>query len=168
MTIETRLDSEWSDQFSTLVGLFTSNEQTRANSMDTIALVHPILGPVSIVRNTVAKNVADTYAAFGTLFWKPNSGWEVALGLRYDRENRVSQGAVDSVTTTVLGAVPSGGVVPTAKLKSSEWQPKLTVTRKWTPDLMTYVSVARGYRGGGFNAPTAPTRTYNGDFGMDV
>lgn len=163
MTIETRLDSEWSDQFSTLVGLFTSNEQTRANSMDTIALVHPILGPVSIVRNTVAKNVADTYAAFGTLFWKPNSGWEVALGLRYDRENRVSQGAVDSVTTTVLGAVPSGGVVPTAKLKSSEWQPKLTVTRKWTPDLMTYVSVARGYRGGGFNAPTAPTRTYNGD-----
>ena len=28
---------------------------------------------------------------------------------------------------------------------------------------MTYVSVARGYRGGGFNAPTAPTRTYKGD-----
>src|SRR3546814_16701544 len=28
---------------------------------------------------------------------------------------------------------------------------------------MTCVSVARGYRGGGFNAPTAPTRTYSGD-----
>lgn len=28
---------------------------------------------------------------------------------------------------------------------------------------MTYASVARGYRGGGFNAPTAPTRTYKGD-----
>ena len=163
MTLETRLDSEWSDQFSTLVGLFTSNEATRVNNTDTIALVHPILGPISIVRNTTTKNVADTYAAFGTLFWKPTSDWEVALGLRYDRENRVSRGAVNTVTTTVLGAVPSGGIVPTAKLKSSEWQPKLTVSRKWTPDLMTYVSVARGYRGGGFNAPTAPTRTYSGD-----
>jgi iron complex outermembrane receptor protein len=163
MTLETRLDSEWSDQISTLVGLFTSNEQTRVNNTDTINLVHPLLGPVNIVRNTTAKNVADTYAAFGTLFWKPNADWEVALGLRYDRENRVSRGAVNSVTTTILGAAPSGGIVPTARLKSSEWQPKLTVTRKWTPDLMTYVSVARGYRGGGFNAPTAPTRTYNGD-----
>lgn len=163
MTLETRLDSEWSDQISTLVGLFTSNEQTRVNNTDTINLVHPLLGPVNIVRNTTAKNVADTYAAFGTLFWKPNADWEVALGLRYDRENRVSRGAVNSVTTTILGAAPSGGIVPTAQLKSSEWQPKLTVTRKWTPDLMTYVSVARGYRGGGFNAPTAPTRTYNGD-----
>jgi iron complex outermembrane receptor protein len=151
MTLETRLDSEWTDQISTLGGLFYSNEATRANVTDTISLVHPILGPISIVRNTVSKNVADTYAAFGTMFWKPNSDWEVALGLRYDRENRVSRSAI------------SGASLPIAKLKSSEWQPKLTVSRKWTPDLMTYVSVARGYRGGGFNAPTAPTRTYNGD-----
>ena len=151
MTLETRLDSEWTDQISTLAGVFYSNEATRANVTDTISLVHPILGPISIVRNTVSKNVADTYAAFGTMFWKPNSDWEVALGLRYDRENRVSRSAI------------SGTILPIAKLKSSEWQPKLTVSRKWTPDLMTYVSVARGYRGGGFNAPTAPTRTYSGD-----
>ncbi|MDO9364206.1 MAG: TonB-dependent receptor [Sphingopyxis sp.] len=151
MTLETRLDSEWTDQISTLVGVFYSNEATNADVTDTISLVHPVFGPISIVRNTVSKNVADTYAAFGTMFWKPNSDWEVALGLRYDRENRVSRSSI------------SGTILPTAKLKSSEWQPKLTVSRKWTPDLMTYVSVARGYRGGGFNAPTAPTRTYNGD-----
>lgn len=151
MTLETRVDSEWTDQISTLVGVFYSNEATRANVTDTISLVHPVFGPISIVRNTVAKNVADTYAAFGTMFWKPNSDWEVALGLRYDRENRVSRSSI------------SGAILPIAKLKSSEWQPKLTVSRKWTPDLMTYVSAARGYRGGGFNAPTAPTRTYDGD-----
>ncbi len=151
MTLESRLDSEWSDQFSTLFGVFYSNEMVQAQARDTISLVHPVLGPISIVRNTRAKNVADTYAAFGTAFWKPNDGWEVALGLRYDREDRVANGSV------------SGAIVPTARIKSSEWQPKLSVTRKWTPDLMTYVSVARGYRGGGFNAPTAPTRTYRGD-----
>jgi iron complex outermembrane receptor protein len=163
MTLETRLDSEWTDQLSTLVGVFYSNEATRANVIDNISLIIPPLGPVQVERTTQTKNVGDTYAAFGTLFWKPTSDWEVALGLRYDRENRVSRGAVNTVTTTIFGAAPSGGIVPTAKLKSSEWQPKLTVSRKWTPDLMTYVSVARGYRGGGFNAPTAPTRTYSGD-----
>ena len=31
-----------------------------------------------------------------------------------------------------------------------------------------YASIARGYRGGGFNAPTAPTRTYKGDSVWDV
>src|SRR3546814_18816038 len=91
MTLETRLDSEWTDQISTLVGVFYSNEATRADVTDTISLFHPVLGPISIVRNTVSKNVAATYAAFGTMFWKPNSDWEVALGLRYDRENRVSR-----------------------------------------------------------------------------
>lgn len=163
MTIESRLDSEWSDQFSTLFGVFYSNEMVRARSQDTINLIHPLLGPVNIVRNTTVKNVGDTYAAFGTVFWKPNLDWEVALGLRYDHEDRVANGSVVSTTTTALGAVTAGGLVPTAKIKSDEWQPKLSVTRKWTPDLMTYVSVARGYRGGGFNAPTAPTRTYRGD-----
>src|SRR3546814_7823272 len=76
MTLETRLDSEWTDQISTLVGLFYSNEATRENVTDTISLVHPVLGPISLVRHTVAKKVADTYAASGTMFWKPNSDWE--------------------------------------------------------------------------------------------
>jgi len=146
MTLESRLDSEWSDQFSTLFGVFYSNEMVQAQARDTISL-----GAINIVRTTSAKNVADTYAAFGTVFWKPNLDWEIALGARYDHEDRVANGSV------------SGAIVPTARIKSSEWQPKLSITRKWTPDLMTYVSVARGYRGGGFNAPTAQTRTYRGD-----
>ncbi|WP_144037655.1 TonB-dependent receptor [Sphingopyxis sp. KK2] len=152
LTLESRLDSEWSDQFSTLFGVFYSNEMVRARGQDTINIVHPVLGPISIVRNTAAKNVGDTYAAFGTVFWKPNLDWEVALGLRYDHEDRTSRGSVN-------------GGLTSAKLSSDEWQPKLSITRKWTPDLMTYVSVARGYRGGGFNAPTAPAavRVYNGD-----
>ncbi|MBL0914706.1 MAG: TonB-dependent receptor plug domain-containing protein, partial [Sphingopyxis sp.] len=94
MTLETRLDSEWSDQFSTLVGVFYSNEMTRARGQDTIRLTHPILGPVTIVRNTTVKNVGDTYAAFGTLFWKPSIDWEIAAGLRFEPEERPRNGAV--------------------------------------------------------------------------
>jgi iron complex outermembrane receptor protein len=147
-TVELRLDSQWSDQFSSLFGLFYSRENTRALDVTNII-------PFGLVRTTTNRTSADTYAAFGTLFWKPTHAWEVALGLRYDRENRAANG-----TVLINGA---GGPLPEARIKSNEWQPKLTVTRKWDNGLMTYASVARGYRGGGFNAPTAPFRTYQGD-----
>jgi len=158
-TAELRLDSRFSDTFSTLFGLFYSREQVDAIDVTTILPAFSGL-PFNVVRNTTNQTKADTYAAFGTLFWNPTSDWEVALGLRYDRENRVANGSI----VTVLGPLGSaGGPTAEARIESDELQPKLTVKRDWSPELMTYASVARGYRGGGFNAPTAPTRTYRGD-----
>lgn len=158
-TAELRLDSKWSDSISTLFGLFYSRENTRA--LDVTTLLPAFSGlPFNIARTTTNQTAADTYAAFGTAFWNPTPDWEVALGLRYDHENRVANGSV----VTALGPLgSSGGALPEAQIKSNEWQPKLTVKRNWTPALMTYASIARGYRGGGFNAPTAPFRTYRGD-----
>ena len=94
------------------------------------------------------------------MFWKPNIDWEVSLGLRYDHEDRQQSGSI----ATVIGAtaLPVATIAP-AQIKTDQWQPKLSVTRHLDPNLMAYASVARGYRGGGFNAPTAPTRTYRGD-----
>lgn len=147
-TGELRLDSKWSDTISSLFGLFYSRETTAARDVTTIV-------PAGLVRTTLRTTKADTYAAFGTLFWQPDGAWEVALGLRYDHEDRQAEGAVTFTGT--------GGVLPDARIKSNQVEPRLTITRHWTPMLMTYASVARGYRGGGFNAPTAPVRTYKGD-----
>ena len=161
-TVELRLDSQWSDTLSSLFGLFNSRETTRARDITT--LFPPMPGVTSIVRTTNNATRADTYAAFGTLFWKPNPAWEVALGLRYDHEDRRAEGSIVTVINTVVGPLPaSGGAVPPARIKSDQVEPRLTVTRHWNRDLMSYASVARGYRGGGFNAPTAPLRTYKGD-----
>jgi iron complex outermembrane receptor protein len=144
-TTELRLDSELSSQFSTLIGLFYSRETTSAALARTI-----VIAGNAVVRQTDHRE-GDTYAAFGTMFWKPNADWEVALGLRYDHESRKASGTVNGVA------------LPDASLKSDQLQPKLTVTRHWNSNMMTYASVARGYRGGGFNAPNAPFRTYKGD-----
>jgi iron complex outermembrane receptor protein len=100
---------------------------------------------------TIDHREGDTSAVFGTLFWKPNTEWEVAAGLRYDHESRKATGTIAGIAT------------PPAQIKSNQVQPKLTVTRHWDSKLMTYASVARGYRGGGFNPPNAPFRTYKGD-----
>ncbi|RYH12866.1 MAG: TonB-dependent receptor, partial [Alphaproteobacteria bacterium] len=144
-TTELRLDSEWSDQISTLFGLFYSHETLEATLNRTIV----IAGNAQVTQ--FDRRVGDTYAAFGTMFWKPNADWEVAAGLRYDHEKRKATGTMQ------------GFPIPPAQIKSDQVQPKLTVTRHWDSRMMTYASVARGYRGGGFNAPNAPFRTYKGD-----
>ena len=143
-TAEARLDSRWSDSISTLFGLFYSRETFDAASTTTVV-------PLARTVPQTSRNTGDTYAAFGTVFWKPTVDWEVALGLRYDHEDRRAAGTV------------AGVAVPTATLGTDQVEPRLSVTRHWDREFMTYASVARGYRGGGFNAPTAPTRTYNGD-----
>ncbi|QGN53961.1 TonB-dependent receptor [Novosphingobium sp. Gsoil 351] len=158
-TTELRLDSEWSDRISTLFGLFYSRETTAL--LDNTSLLPAITGlPFNVVRTTTNRTKADTYAAFGTVFWQPSEAWEVAAGLRYDHEKRTANGSV----VTALGPLgTTGGAIPQARIKSNEVEPRLTVTRKWSSELTSYASVARGYRGGGFNAPTAPFRTYKGD-----
>ncbi len=158
-TSELRLDTEWSDSVSTLVGLFYSREETAARDVSTIFGAFTGF-PFNVVRTTTNATKADTYAAFGTVFWNPSVQWEVAAGLRYDHEKRTANGSV----VTVLGPLgTAGGPLPQAQIESNEVEPRLTVTRKWSTELTTYASVARGYRGGGFNAPTAPFRTYKGD-----
>ncbi len=143
-TVELRFDTMFSDSISTLAGLFYSNERLDSNLLQNVV-------PQNRMVRTIDQREGDTSAIFGTLFWKPNPDWEVAAGLRYDHESRKASGAIAGVAT------------PPARIRSNQVQPKLTVTRHWNPTLMTYASVARGYRGGGFNPPNAPFRTYQGD-----
>ena len=143
-TVELRLDTALSDSISTLVGLFYSNEKLNGNRLQ-----HNIPAARSV--RTIDHREGDTSAIFGTLFWKPSTGWEVAAGLRYDHERRKATGTV------------AGAAISRAVITSNQVQPKLTIARRWGSRLMTYASAARGYRGGGFNAPNAPFRTYTGD-----
>lgn len=147
-TAELRFDSGLSPAVDLLLGLFYSRETSR--TLQTVRVV-----PAGVTNNALSRTGADTYAAFGTLFWRPGAAWEVTAGLRYDHEDREATG----------GAVIGGAVVPipTAAIETDQIEPRVTLTRHWSDASMTYASVARGYRGGGFNSPLAPHRTYNGD-----
>lgn len=170
-TTELRFDSRWSDQFSSLFGLFYSHETLRGNNTSTVfAVLPPPFGPVTQVSSTFDQRKGNTYAAFGTLFWKPQQDLEVAFGLRLDHEKRIANGSL-SVPTILPGFIPIGQApaqpltlpVTEVQIKSTKLLPKISVTKHWTPDFMSYASVSKGFRGGGFNGPTAPFRTYTGD-----
>ena len=149
-TAEIRFDSELSSQLSSIVGLFYSNE-TRNSA--TITTLFP--GVLDIVNSQTSANTNDTWAVFGNLFYRPTDALELSLGLRYDEQDRTSTGAV-----FVNGA---GGPIPDARLQEEQLSPRFAVSYDWNDEWMTYASISRGFRGGGFNSPVAPFRTYQGD-----
>jgi iron complex outermembrane recepter protein len=151
-SVEFRGDTTLSPTLSTIIGAFYSDETRHS---DTTTVLFP--GVLNITNRQLQDTTNGTWAVFGNAFWKPSSAWEVSAGLRYDRQGRTSQGAI----------VLSGAVTPAAlqTLKEEHVSPRLAITRHWSNDLMTYASVSRGFRGGGFNPLVAPAevRTYKGD-----
>ncbi len=152
-TAELRFDTTFSDTFSTLIGLYASREESDALSRQTLV-------PAARTANSFSERSGNTYSVFATGFWRLAEDWELSAGVRLDEEDREQ----DSRTT--ISTLP--GVVltdPHREIDSSEVEPRVSLTRHLTKDAMVYGSVAKGYRGGGFNAASVPARfsTYGGD-----
>ncbi len=152
-TGELRFDTTYSDTFSTLIGLFASREESDARSGQTLV-------PAARTADTFSDRSGDTYSIFATGLWRFAEEWELSAGVRLDEEKREQ----DSFTT--ISSLP--GVVltdPHREIDSSEVEPRVSLTRFLTKDAMLYGSVAKGYRGGGFNSASVPPEfsTYDGD-----
>jgi iron complex outermembrane recepter protein len=138
-TIEARFDTRWNDKVSSLFGLFYSKQDTETQSATTIV-------PLGVTLPAQATSDTDLGAVYGTIFWNIQPDLELTMGLRYDHQH------IDFL---------SGGAA--SVFEADEWQPRVTLKKSWSEDVMTYASVARGYRGGGTNPPGAPNPVYQGD-----
>lgn len=118
-----------------------------------------------------------SWAAFGELYWDIAANLKLTLGLRYTRDEKIS----DQIPSQLLlgggteidfpGGITGGNVnsgypaLPQIEQKWGEftgravldWQPALD----FTDDTLIYASFARGYKGGGTNPPRV-------DFNPDV
>lgn len=138
-TGEVRFDTQWSDSFSTLVGVFKSRSTTDAWGATTVV-------PLGLTVPSAVTSENDSEAIFATGFWSLANDIDVSFGVRYDRQE------LNASSATTAGAY-----------KANETQPRLTVSKSWSDNLMTYGSIARGVRGGGQNSPGAPKLIYDGD-----
>ena len=136
-TGELRFDTQWSDRLSTLIGVFGSASETVTSNTQ-------LLVPFSLVGTTVTTNSQTTVAAFANVFYDITPSLELAAGLRWDTQDV-------SVTGTA------------GEYSASEFQPRVTLTQRWSDNWMTYASIARGFRGGGANSPASPLAFYEGD-----
>ncbi|MFC3051948.1 TonB-dependent receptor [Kordiimonas pumila] len=138
-TGEARFDTSWTEGFSTLVGVFASRSTTDASAVTTIV-------PLGVNAPSSAFAEIESQAVFGTAFLDLTDTLDLAVGLRYDHQK--------------LDATNAGS---TDAYSSNDLQPRVTLTKAWDDDLMTYASIARGVRGGGQNGPGAPNLIYQGD-----
>ena len=161
-TAELRFDTQWSDAISTLIGFYGDRYEQHAVTVNTLDLNGLVGLPAGTLPKTVSTSNAglcnDVRAAFGTVFVKVGT-LDLAVGGRIDNQHlRANQ--VNFASATAPGV---GFVAP--DYEKTLFQPRVTLTNHWTPEFMTYASVAKGIRGGGQNGPgTRPQdASYRGD-----
>ena len=137
-TAELRFDTHYNANVSSLIGLFADQSTTNT---DVNNLLYP--GLLNIPDPEADHAHIEAQAVYGTLFYKLNT-IELAAGLRLDHQVVKDAADPDHYETTQL-------------------EPRVTVTKHWTSDWMTYASISRGFRGGGSNGAGAPNPIYQGD-----
>ncbi|CAE7404991.1 fyuA [Symbiodinium microadriaticum] len=126
--------------------------------------------PVIETSTTDFDQLSNSYAAFGQATWHLTEQFQTTVGLRvtyeekelsYDHRlinNRTGVEGEASVTNP-LGSV-AFPVIQTGNVQFQENRvreetdisPKISATYNWTDEVMTYVTIARGFKSGGFNA----------------
>ena len=90
------------------------------------------------------------YAAFGQVSLRPTEPFEIALGLRYDVDERKQTDR----------ALPGQ---PVYKESFDSLQPKLTLSYALTDNANIYASAGKGFRSGGFNPNQRIARVYEAE-----
>lgn len=90
----------------------------------------------------------DSYAVFGQASYEIQDNLELTVGLRYDLEEREQADLIlDQTFSDDFDSL----------------QPKVSLSYAPSDDLTTYVTVAKGFRSGGFNANAVVTRVYDSE-----
>jgi outer membrane receptor protein involved in Fe transport len=108
----------------------------------------------------------DTYAAFGELYWQAREDLSFTAGLRYTREEKKS-----SQRTVYLAFLsdPTGPNEGYSDFDGKWDEPtgKLNVTWDAADNVMTYLTLSRSYKSGGFNPISAESPLLDPAFGGD-
>jgi iron complex outermembrane recepter protein len=104
--------------------------------------------PISFTRTVDDDLKNRSYAAFAHLTWAFAPDWSMGAGVRYTDEKK----DYFRTTSTFSDFAPLEGTFAFSDSASwSAWTPTLSLQRTFTDQLMSYGSVSRGFKSGGFN-----------------
>ena len=136
---------ETSSNFRWVIGGYYSDDEVRSTSLTEARF--PVVGFRTLASGAKAED-GKNYAGFGQVTLVLGN-LEFVGGLRYDEETRTNVSNERSGLTGVNSLFNE-------RVVSKAWQPKVSASYHFTPDVMAYALAARGFRAGGFNAITAP------------
>jgi len=146
---ELRITSPSRERLRWIAGTYYLNTkrslQTRAY-IDTNSSFDQYNDPAKLLINKNEDNDNTAYAGFGQLDYDLAGDLTLSGALRYDRDNRDQTDQASGLHR---------------KRDFSNWQPKLTLTKKINPNALSYLTYSTGFRSGGFNGPDLP------DFGAE-
>ncbi|CAA0125120.1 Pesticin receptor [Halioglobus japonicus] len=118
--------------------------------------ITPFLGPLfpEGTLNIDDNNYKTTsFAAFGQVVWNISDKFSTTFGLRYTYEQKDFNGSQISDPKSDLTIPPIVGpdVYLDETRNDDDFSPTLIGRYFFTPDIMTYASISRGFKSGGFN-----------------
>ncbi len=97
----------------------------------------------------------DVFAAFGSAEFKPSDQFTAGVALRYDVEDRSSRSlvpnAVDPFTGGPINPGQAFGAFTPQSKKFKQFQPKISLSYRPSPDFNIYANWGVGFKSGGFN-----------------
>lgn len=137
-----------------LIGGYYSDDEVRSTSLSEARF--PVVGFRPLSSGAKAED-GRNYAGFGQVTLVLGQ-LELVGGLRYDEDTRTN-------VSNELSGLTGVNTLFNERVVSKAWQPKVSLSYHFTPDVMAYGLMARGFRAGGFNAITAPAafRSYQAE-----
>lgn len=153
---EFRLASDFAGDWNFLWGGFYLDYETETHYQifsSAIELTGQTLGVdprFHMFDNHARKYELDTWATFGELYWQARPDLKATLGLRYTDEEKKS-----NQRTIYLGFLDDGtaadGGFSDFQGQWDELTGKFNLSWDATDDIMTYITLSRSYKSGGFN-----------------
>ena len=121
----------------------------------------PIDLPMSVFFPEGSLNTDDniytttSYAAFGQVSWNMSEEFSATLGMRYTYEKKEREGSQTSDPVPPLGLelppIAGPNFAYDHDRSDSDVSPSLNLRYFYSPDIMAYASVSRGFKSGGFD-----------------
>ncbi len=110
-----------------------------------------------------------SYAAFGQLIWNITDSFSTTLGLRYTYEQKDRVGSQITTPKSPIDIPPVAGpdVYYDDTRSDDDLSPTLIARYFVNPEIMTYASISRGFKSGGFNQ-RRELEGQNGEFDPEI
>ena len=136
--------NSFGDRLNWVGGLYYLHEVASA---PTYYLILQALDPsCGFCSGSIVHQTTSSYAAYGQGSYGITEALKATLGLRFTHDRKEFHGS--NVTYPALAVTAP---IPKQRQNWDDVSPRLGLDYQWTPDVMTYVSAAKGYKGGGFN-----------------